>query len=181
MNEKLAIIFSSRHGLTEKISTVLKSSLDAEIHIDMYPVRLLNNTDLSDYRVIVFGSSIYHGKHDKKIYSIVRKNKNLLEKKKTAFFSVNVVARKKDKSTSSTNPYLIKFLKATKWKPDLTAVFAGQVNYPVYSFMNKLIIRFIMCMTKGPTDTTKCHDFTEWKTVENFSQEIKLLIKNNSF
>ena len=177
MNKKLAIIFSSKHGLTEKICSVIKSNLDKEIHIDIYPVKLSNNTDFSGYKIIVIGSSIYHGRHDKKIYSLVKKNKNLLEKKKTAFFTVNVVARKKNKSNSSNNPYLIKFLKATNWKPDITAVFAGQINYPVYSFINKFIIRFIMYVTKGPTDTAKCHNFTNWKTVGNFAEKIKLLAK----
>ena len=177
MNKKLAIIFSSRNGLTKKISSFLKSSLETDIHTDIYPVHLLDTTDLSSYKIIIVGSSIYHGKHDKKIHSLVKKNKKLLEKKKTAFFTVNVVARKKNKSSSSNNPYLIKFLKTTKWKPDLTGVFAGQVNYPVYSFMNKLIIRFIMFLTQGPTDTTKCHNFTDWNTVVNFSEKIKLLMK----
>ena len=38
------------------------------------------------------------------------------------FFSVNAVARKPGKDVSLHNPYVIKFLKKTNWKPKISAV-----------------------------------------------------------
>ena len=43
-------------------------------------------------------------------------NKEILEKKSSAFFSVNVVARKPEKNTPETNPYMQKFLKISMLK-----------------------------------------------------------------
>ena len=66
---------------------------------------------------------------------------------------------------------MINFLKKSIWRPKRLAVFAGKVDYPNYSFFNKLVIRFIMYLTKGPTDTSKSYEFTDWKKVEEFASE----------
>mgnify|MGYP001402400029 FL=1 len=91
-------------------------------------------------------------------------------KKKTAFFSVNVVARKEGKNKPNNNPYLIKFLKKVSFKPDLIEVFAGVVDYPKYNFFDKYIILFIMFLTKGPKDLSKTHEFTDWDKVDHFAK-----------
>jgi menaquinone-dependent protoporphyrinogen oxidase len=97
----------------------------------------------------------------------------MFNKIKSAFFSVNVVARKPQKNTPSTNPYVKKFLNKTLWKPTKVAVFAGKVNYPSYKFLDKHIIRFIMWLTKGPTDISKSYEFTNWNDVTEFGKIIK--------
>ena len=79
---------------------------------------------------------------------------------------------KKGKDTPETNPYVQKFLIKTKWKPTKLSVFAGKVDYPGYNFLNKQVIRFIMFITKGPTDITKTYEFTNWDNVKNFAKEI---------
>ena len=98
----------------------------------------------------------------------------MLEQKRSAFFSVNVVARKPEKNTPETNPYMQKFLKISNWKPDKLGVFAGKVDYPKYGFFDKYIIQFIMFITKGPTDTSKSFEFTDWSKVEDFSRKLGL-------
>ena len=95
-----------------------------------------------------------------------------MEQKDTAFFSVNVVARKIEKSDPETNPYIKKFLKISNWKPGKVAVFAGKVDYPNYRFFDKYIIKLIMFITKGPTDTTQTYEFTNWSKVDAFAKEL---------
>ena len=62
----------------------------------------------------------------------------------------------------------------TKWKPKKLAVFAGKIEYPKYNFIDKYAIKFIMLVTKGPTDTSQTYEFTNWKEVENFARDLKL-------
>ena len=128
--------------------------------------------NIENYDCIIIGASIRYGKHNSKVLSFVKKNINLIKKQKTVFFSVNVVARKKGKDTPDTNPYVQKFIKKTKWRPNKIGVFAGKVDYPKYNFFNKNIIRFIMYLTKGPTDISQTYEFTNWESVRNFAQEI---------
>ena len=51
-------------------------------------------------------------------------------------------------------------------------VFAGRVDYPNYGFFDKYAIKFIMFLTKGPTDTSKSYEFTDWDRVDQFAKEI---------
>ena len=78
-------------------------------------------------------------------------------KLKTVFFSLNLTARKPEKSTPETNPYVKKFLKKVKWEPTLKEVFAGRLDYPSLDPLNKLAILFIMFITNGPKDTSKTY------------------------
>ena len=89
-----------------------------------------------------------------------------------AFFSVNVVARKENKSSPETNPYVQKFLLLSKWKPLNLAVFAGKVDYPNYSLLNKYIILFIMFLTDGPKDISQSFEFTNWGKVDLFAKNV---------
>ena len=129
--------------------------------------------DLKKYKKIIIGASIRYGKHSKELYKFINLNENILDQKKNAFFSVNVVARKPEKNTAETNPYINKFLKISKWKPNKISVFAGKVDYPNYNFFDKYIIKFIMFITKGPTDTSQSYEFTDWSKVDDFSEELK--------
>jgi hypothetical protein len=43
-------------------------------------------------------------------------------------------------------------------------------NYPIYSYRDKQIIRFIMWMTRGPTDPNAVIDFTDRNQVEAFGR-----------
>ena len=97
-----------------------------------------------------------------------------MESKKNAFFSVNVVARKPEKNTPYTNPYVIKFLEKINWKPKNIEVFAGKIDYPKYKFIDKYAIKFIMWITKGPTDTSQSYEFTDWNKVEAFAENLNL-------
>ena len=169
---KSAIIYSSTDGQTKKICEVIKEYLLNKEENKLIPIDNISNVNLENFDNIIIGASIRYGKHNPKILKFVKKNFQLLKTKKNAFFSVNVVARKDGKDTPDTNPYIQKFLKKTKWKPDKLGVFAGKVDYPRYNFFNKQIIRFIMFITKGPTDTKKTYEFTNWDNVKTFAKEI---------
>ena len=168
------IIYSSTDGQTKIICEKIKNfSKDSET-IKLISLEEASDFNLQPYKDIIIGASIRYGKHNKNLYKFISSNKETLEKKRSAFFSVNVVARKPEKNTPETNPYMKKFLKISNWKPDKLGVFAGKVNYPNYGFFDKHIIRFIMFITKGPTDTTKSFEFTDWSKVEDFAKELSL-------
>ena len=168
------IIYSSTDGQTKTICEKIKSFSKNSESVKLISLEEASNFNLQSYEDIIIGASIRYGKHSKNLYKFISSNKETLEKKKTAFFSVNVVARKPEKNTPETNPYMKKFLKISNWKPDKLGVFAGKVNYPNYGFFDKYIIRLIMFITKGPTDTSKSFEFTDWSKVEDFARELSL-------
>ena len=166
------IIFSSTDGQTKKICEVIKENLLNKDEHRLVSIENVSDVNIESYDSIIIGASIRYGKHNSKVTNFVKQNINFIQKKKNAFFSVNVVARKKGKDTPETNPYVQKFLNKTKWKPNKLGVFAGKVDYPRYNFLNKQVIRFIMFITNGPTDITKTYEFTNWDNVKNFAKEI---------
>ena len=168
------IIYSSTDGQTKIICEKIKNFSKNSESIKLISLEEAYDFNLQPYEDIIIGASIRYGKHNKNLYKFISSNKETLEKKRSAFFSVNVVARKPEKNTPETNPYMKKFLKISNWKPDKLGVFAGKVNYPNYGFFDKYIIRLIMFITKGPTDTTKSFEFTDWSKVKDFAKELSL-------
>ena len=170
--KKTAILFSSTDGHTVRICERIIDILKHESTVTLSSIEKADSLDLEDFDFILIGASIRYGNHKASLFSYIKKNIKILNVKKTAFFNVNAVARKEDKNTPETNPYLIKFLKKVAWKPTLLEVFAGKISYPKYHFFDKHMIRFIMWMSKGPTNPSKIYEFTDWDKVESFGNKV---------
>lgn len=172
MKQKIGIIYSSVNGQTKKISEKLNAVINKEeIETKIYSIENFSD-DVLEFHTLIIGASIRYGKHNQRIFEFILKNKKYFNKIKTAFFSVNLVARKEDKNSVNTNPYLIKFLKKTNWNPDFLEVFAGKLDYKSYSLIDRIMIKLIMKLTGGPTKLDKPLDYTNWKKVNDFGLRI---------
>ena len=169
--EKSLLIYSTVDGQTEAICKRM-ASCAKNTNVDVMSISNVRNLD--DYKTIIIGASIRYGKYRNELYNFINENLLVLESKKNAFFSVNVVARKPEKNSPDTNPYVIKFLEKINWKPKNIEVFAGKIDYPKYKFIDKYSIKFIMWVTKGPTDTSQSYEFTDWNKVEAFAENLNL-------
>ena len=169
--KKILLTYSTVDGHTkticEKILSYSKTS-----QVDILPID--RSINIKDYDTVVIGASIRYGKYREEIFEFIKENEELLNSKDNAFFSVNVVARKENKNKPETNPYLIKFLNKISWQPKILDVFAGKIDYPNYKFLDKYAIKFIMWITKGPTDTSKVYEFTDWNRVKSFAEKLEL-------
>ena len=88
------IIYSTTDGQTKKICETLKeNSIDKNFY-EIISLEEAFHKEIEKYEKIIIGASIRYGRHNPKIYEFIEINKEVLEKKKSAFFSVNVVARK---------------------------------------------------------------------------------------
>ncbi|NJD33774.1 MAG: menaquinone-dependent protoporphyrinogen IX dehydrogenase [Betaproteobacteria bacterium] len=170
---KILILFSTTDGHTIKICGRLKQVIELEPHqVTLASIAEVPLPDLDAFDKIVIGASIRYGKHSKQVIDFIAGNRPLLERKPNAFFSVNIVARKPEKSEPDTNPYLRKFLRQIAWRPRQVAVFAGKLDYPRYNAFDRFMIRLIMLITRGPTDPATVVEFTDWKKVEAFGRVI---------
>ena len=168
------IIYSTTDGHTKTICERITNFLNDKNEVKITSLDQAAKIDLSDFNKIIIGASIRYGRHSRELYKFIDLNKKILDQKESVFFSVNVVARKPDKNSPDTNPYIKKFLKISKWKPKKIGVFAGKVDYPNYGFFDKYIIKFIMFITKGPTDTSRSYEFTDWSKVDDFAKELSI-------
>ncbi|MBT0664050.1 menaquinone-dependent protoporphyrinogen IX dehydrogenase [Geobacter pelophilus] len=169
----ILIIYSTTDGQTGKICERLRQVIEQQGHqVTVVAIADQAGIDLAAFDKIVIGASIRYGKHSPQISAFIEGNRQILESKPNAFFSVNVVARKPEKSRPEQNPYLQKFLRKISWQPQQLAVFAGKIDYPSYRPIDRFMIRLIMWMTKGPTDPTAVVEFTDWQQVEEFGRVI---------
>ena len=173
MDTKTGIIYSSVDGQTLKICKRLREEfLKSNQKVELFSISDFNE-DISDYDKLIIGASIRYGVHNKEVIEFININKKLLDSIKTAFFSVNLVARKSQKNTPSTNPYVIKFFKNINWTPTIVEVFAGKLDYKKYPFFDRIMIQFIMWMTKGPTNVNTEIEYTNWDRVTEFGKQLR--------
>lgn len=170
MSERIGILYATVDGQTTKIcNEIVKNLKEKNADVQLFTIDTFTK-NIADFDKLVIASSIRYGVHDKEIIAFINKNKAALDTIKTAFFSVNLVARKPEKNTPETNPYVVKFFKNIDWKPTITEVFAGMLDYKKYKPFDRIMIQFIMWMTKGPTDKNTKIEYTNWNKVKAFAE-----------
>jgi menaquinone-dependent protoporphyrinogen oxidase len=170
---RIILLYSTVDGHTLEICERLERQLQSDAHeTTLMPLEPATCIDLDRFDKIVIGASIRYGKHRPEVAAFIERNVERLDSRPSAFFSVNVVARKPEKKEPQTNPYVRKFLQSISWKPRVLAIFAGKIDYPRYGFFDRNMIRLIMWITKGPTDPGGTFDFTDWTQVDAFAQTV---------
>ncbi|HDJ1440101.1 menaquinone-dependent protoporphyrinogen IX dehydrogenase [Serratia rubidaea] len=172
---KALILYSSRDGQTHAIASYIASKLQEAMCCDVVDLLQAESVDLGQYQRIMIGASIRYGHFHPALDKFVKRHAERLNHIPSAFFSVNLTARKPDKRSPQTNPYTRKFLLASPWQPKQCAVFAGALRYPRYRWFDRIMIQFIMRMTGGETDSSKEVEYTDWREVERFAQEFRQL------
>lgn len=170
---RMLMLYSTTDGHTLTICRTLKQVIEQHGHaVTLVDIDAADPIDLSGFDKIVIGASIRYGKHSRQVSDFIRRHQALLDTRPNAFFSVNIVARKPGKNQPETNPYLRKFLRQISWRPQQLAVFAGKLDYPRYRSLDRLMIRFIMWLTHGPTDPAAVVEFTDWEAVRAFGRTL---------
>ena len=54
----------------------------------------------------------------------------------------------------------------------MATAFAGRLYYPSYGWLDREIVRFIMLLTRGPTDPSTGVEYTSWPAVDEFAAQI---------
>jgi menaquinone-dependent protoporphyrinogen oxidase len=171
----ILVVYYGVYGHTRRICERIQAELASlGEHADVVPLAG-GGADPARYDAIVIGASIRNGKHNPAVSDFIRAHQALLEARPSAFFSVNLVARKPAKNRPDTNPYVKAFLARSPWKPKLVGVFGGDLDYQRYGAMDRNIIRFIMWITGGPTDPQTKVEYTDWEEVDRFAGQIAAL------
>lgn len=172
MSSKTALLYATVDGHTLKICNELENVFKQNNqNLEVFSIDDFNE-DFTKFDKFIIGSSIRYGVHHEKIIEFIKANTAQLNTMKTAFFSVNLVARKPEKNKPDTNPYVVKFFQKIDWKPTHVEVFAGMLDYKKYKFFDRKMIQLIMWITKGPTDPNTKIEYTNWDKVKEFGMTI---------
>ncbi|HGM5491021.1 TPA: menaquinone-dependent protoporphyrinogen IX dehydrogenase [Serratia fonticola] len=168
---KALILYSSRDGQTQSIAAYIANKLQETLSCDVIDLQQADSIELGQYQQVLIGASIRYGHFNTALHRFVKQHAEQLNQMPSAFFAVNLTARKPEKRSPQTNAYTRKFLLSSPWQPKQCAVFAGALRYPRYRWFDRVMIRLIMKMTGGETDTSKEVEYTDWQQVDRFSQE----------
>lgn len=172
---QILLLYSSVYGHSRRISERLQAHL-ARLGVAAEVAAITDTgVDPAAFDAIVIGASIRHGKHSPAVMEFIRQHLALLQARPSAFFSVNLVARKPTRDTRETNPYLRRFMAQCPWQPPLQAVFAGELDYARYGPLDRRMMQFVMWLNKGPTDPATKVAFTDWQAVERFAAQVAAL------
>ncbi len=171
---KVLFLFSTREGQTKKILSRIAQQFPDE-KCEFVDVHSLPDVDFAQYGKVLVGASIRYGKLNPKLYRFIERYKTELERVKAGFICVNLTARKEaeGKDTPEGSVYIKTFLNKSAWQPELIGVFAGALRYPRYRLFDRFMIRLIMTLTGGETDTTKEVEYTNWQKVDQFARAFK--------
>ena len=126
---------------------------------------------------IVILSAIRYGKPLKPTEAFLRAHRDQFGRTPLAMLLVNLTARKPHKRHIENNVYLRKWVERHELRPNIAEGIAGKLDYPNYRWFDRMMIRLIMTLTKGPTDTTQTTEFTDWRQVNALVERIAALLE----
>ena len=168
----ILLLHSSTDGHTVKIMQHIADHLAGRANCEIVDLNPQPDVDIKGYDRVIVGASIRYGKFNKKMYDFVSRHKENLAAVNAAYFGVNLAARRPGNDDTDTSPYIKKFLKTSPWHPNRMALFAGALNYSLYGFFDRNMIRLIMLIMGGPTDLRTNEVYTNWQAVESFTDRI---------
>lgn len=167
----LHVVYASHDGQAERIAI----RIGARLRESGAPVEITRldptGTPPTDAALVVLVGAIRYGFH----LGPVRRFARAWGHRTTpplAVVSVCLTARKPNRRTATDNPYLRAFLARHGLKPAASVAVAGKLDYPRYAWYDRLMIRLIMAMTRGPTDPTAVIEYTDWGQVDAFADDL---------
>ncbi len=172
------IIYATVDWHARKIAYFSENKLKELNNLEDKNDYFIENYNISDfiwniekYDKILIISSVRYWKFHKNIQLFIKNNLETLNSKNTWFIAVNLVARNPKKRNLETNIYTRNFLKNTQFKPKILWIFWWVLDYARYNFFDKIMIKFIMTITKWVTSSKEAIDYTDREDLKNFIKE----------
>lgn len=173
------ILYATAEGHTEKIAQHMAQRLQALGHIvDAHRANAVpSGLNPSAYDGIIVGASIHYDRHPGYLRALVRRLRAVLTVRPSAFFSVSLSAGGPGARPEAAQRYLEVFLRQVNWHPLQTATFADALQYSRYGMFKRMLMRMIVGLAGGDTDTTRDYEYTDWDAVERFADAFAQRLK----
>ena len=170
---RMLIVFSSSHGQTARIAERIRIVLRAAGHdVDERSAGASGiAAAIRDSDAVILGGSVHRGEHSRALEKIARDNAAAISARPNAFFSVSLSAAGTPKQVEEARRCVDRFTARTGWHPAGVALFAGALPYSKYNPVLRFVMRLIVRMAHGDTDTSRDYDYTDWTEVERFASE----------
>jgi menaquinone-dependent protoporphyrinogen oxidase len=172
---RVLIIYGTTEGHTTQIADRLATVMRSEGHeVDLHDAKEVRKQAVSGaFDGIIVGGSVHGGDFQSSLREFVKRNRDLLERTPSAFFSVSLTAADPDEEAAAETQTMVdKFSGETGWRPRRVATFAGALVYTEYNvFMRHVMKLIVKHQGRTELDTSRDYDFTDWDAVERFARE----------
>ncbi len=176
----LLVVYATREGHTRKIAehvaaTVRGRGDDVDV-VDA--ARVPPGFDAKRYAGAIIAASVHLGQHEHEMIVFARKYRSDLERVPTAFLSVSLEEASVENASA---PYDVRadaaqdvkrlvdrFCERAELRPSRIWPLAGALLYTRYGAIEKLVMRMIAKRAGGDTDTSRDHEYTDWKGLDQF-------------
>lgn len=175
---RILVLHSSIDGHTKRIAQRIGAVLASEGHVAT--LRSADAPAVGQEIVrcdgVILGAAIRYGHYSPCLEGVVREQRAAIEARPNAFFSVCLTAGGPGARPEAARRYVDDFMGKTGWRPGRTAIFAGALRYRHYNVFTRAIIRLIMTITGGDTDTSRDYEYTDWQAVDRFAEDFVALL-----
>ena len=168
---RILIVYGTTEGQTRKIARFVNDRLRDRGE----RVTLIDSTDLpkdldvDGFDAVIAAGSVHNGRHQASLVHFVHDCRSDLQAKPTAFISVSLsMAGDAKEDRLDAAACADRFLLAAEWQPTVTHLVAGALRYTQYDFFKSWILKMIASAKGASTDTSKDHEFTDWRDLEIF-------------
>jgi menaquinone-dependent protoporphyrinogen oxidase len=168
---RVLVVYCTVEGHTARIAGRIARALGERGHTVQSLRAEATGTDLDPaaFDAVIIGASIHYGRHPGYLRALVRRHREALASRPSAFFSVSLSAGGPGAKPAAAQRYLERFLRQTGWRPHLSANFAGALCYSRYGAFKRLLMIAFVGLAGGNTDTSRDYEYTDWEAVDRFS------------
>jgi menaquinone-dependent protoporphyrinogen oxidase len=180
----LVILYATREGQTRRIAEHIEALIRERGHTaKLRDVRDLHEPFGSErYDGAILAASVHGGRHEPEMVAFVKRHRDTLEELPSAFLSVSLSeagaedpTRPDDvraKAAADAQQMIDRFLGETGWRPRRVKAVAGALLYSKYNFIVRFVMKHIAKKTTTATDTSRDYEFTDWKALDRFVDEV---------
>lgn len=132
---RILIVYSTKHGTTEKCAKILKEKINGDV--DLYNLKKTEDIKISNYDKIIIGGSIYVGQIQKEVKKFCSENLNKLMEKKVGLFICCMNEKSGEEQLNNSFPQELLANAVAK------EVFGGEFRFTKMNFFERFIVKMI--------------------------------------
>jgi len=180
----IAIFYATREGQTQRIAEHVGTMLHAHgFTVEVHDVRALPPSfSLMRYGAAIVAASVHGGHHEPEMVDFAKQRHLDLAALPAAFLSVSLTEASVERAETppevkaqaivDVQAMLEEFFAETGWYPTRVLPIAGALRYRQYGVLTRFVMRQIAKRSGVDTDTSRDHEYTDWRALDRFVDEM---------
>jgi len=167
---KLLVIYDTYDGQTEKIANAMTEAARCLGHeAEAERVEFMSGHLVTSFLdAVIIGGPIHAGAHSRPLRDFIKTNETQLRMIPSAFFSVSMSAAGTEDQRDDANRCMNKFLESVNFEPLERIILPGALKYQRYGRFKRFLMKRIVGIAGGETDTSQDHEYTNWAEVSQY-------------